>query len=716
MMSEGKSKKEAFRNTLRLANLLGITLGSVILLVLYIVNQNAFQVVVPYFLVVIIILLIVQFFLMNRFFAAIRLIDQNAVLLSQGKLNISDIEADKTIGAETLSFAFNDMKRNLLNFIESTKSNVIILSDAVDKVTNSMDMSYKGNEQIASNMASVSDMAQNQLRIAKETLESIQEVSLRANRITSSLAKIEEFVGNTVEISSNGSNQLDQYANQMEDITTNLHDTSNFIETLNSHLQEIDQVGNLIINITDQLNLLSLNSAIEAARAGEAGKGFVVVSQEMNKLASATRVSIDHINKLLSDIMSSNAQVSESIEKVSTTFDISKENFIEVKESFYTINKNANILNKDLKKVYEESQKINENTRLISNQSTKLHDASSEISSITQDVAAVTEEELAETEEINNQALSLKNMLNSIESLLRRYKTSVTPVSNTSQKKLRIVMVSPLDHSFWVLLKQGVLYARNELKNKNVEVEYIGFEHMDNSLFLRTIDQKLQDRCDGIILPGFVDGIGKYVQKANQLNIPVIAYNCDFPEGIKRLAYFGPDIYASAHTAGERMLKCTGGEGEVVIICGNLENMEINRVRRDALLEVFRKNKKLKLTEEIFDDTASSDVNYKRVMQTLEKNPEIKVIVATSGGVQGACRAIKDSGRHGKTFAICYDYDQEIIDFIKQGYIYAAMGQDPFGQGHDPIISLYNYLVANEKPDSITYTRTEVIDIRSAGE
>lgn len=44
------------------------------------------------------------------------------------------------------------------------------------------------------------------------------------------------------------------------------------------------------------------------------------------------------------------------------------------------------------------------------------------------------------------------------------------------------------------------------------------------------------------------------------------------------------------------------------------------------------------------------------------------------------------------------------------------MGQDPFGQGHDPIITLFNYLVTGEAPNNVTYTRTEVIDKRSVGE
>ena len=213
----------------------------------------------------------------------------NAEQLSKGNLNINDILAHKTQGLESLTIAFNDMKRNLLNFIESTKTNVIVLSDAVYNITKSLDMSYKGNEHIAQNMNLVAEKAHEQLNIVNNTLKSIEEVAGRATNITNSLASIEKFVENTVKMTEDGSQNVDKYNEQMEVISTNLSDTAAFIEALNSHLNEIDQVNGLIINITEQLKLLSLNSSVEAARAGEAGKGFVVVAQEMNKLSSATR-------------------------------------------------------------------------------------------------------------------------------------------------------------------------------------------------------------------------------------------------------------------------------------------------------------------------------------------------------------------------------------------------------------------------------------------
>ena len=715
-MSEQQKRQRRNRNNTRsfiLYLTICIQVLLVILSILYLLDKETTNNIFAIGLLLVTAALGVLLLFIIRFFNAINLVDNNANLLSQGKLNISDILTDKTKGLETLTLAFNDMKRNLLSFIESTKGNVIVLSDAVYRVSKSLDMSYQGNEHIASNMATVAEKAQEQLKIVKDTLERIQEVSLRTNSITTSLENIEGFVENTVKISEDGSEYLDKYNEQMNVISTNLTDTATFIDTLNTHLKEIDQVNGLIINITEQLKLLSLNSAVEAARAGEAGRGFVVVAQEMNKLSSATRDSIGQINGLLTNILGSNAKVSDSIENCLDSFNISKNIFTSVKESFYTINKNANILNDDMKKVYDESRLINENTKSISDRGQILHNASNEISTITQDVAAVTEEELAENEEINSQALSLQNMLSSIETLLKRYKTSIVPVAQSSQKKLKIALISPLDHPFWQGVRQGALYAQNELKAKNVDVDYIGFEVINDNMN-NAISEKIEAGYDGIVIPGFINGAEEHVATANRKNIPVMAFNCDFKEGTNRLSYFGPDVHAAGIMAGELVAKLLDDEGEIAILSGDLTT-SVNKIRTDAVLEIIKKKKKIKLVAEIEVEISDEKV-YKSTKDVLIKNPNVKGIIVITGGIAGAARAIEELGLIGKTKIVCFDYDDTIIELIKRGLVYAAMGQDPFGQGHDPIIALYNYIVANEKPESTTYTRTEVIDIRSVNE
>jgi methyl-accepting chemotaxis protein len=77
------------------------------------------------------------------------------------------------------------------------------------------------------------------------------------------------------------------------------------IEKMNVLQRGGTAIGNfiaLIDDISDRINLLSLNAAIEAARAGDAGKGFAVVADEIGKLADATSSNSKEISKEISRI------------------------------------------------------------------------------------------------------------------------------------------------------------------------------------------------------------------------------------------------------------------------------------------------------------------------------------------------------------------------------------------------------------------------------
>lgn len=118
------------------------------------------------------------------------------------------------------------------------------------------------------------------------------------------------------------------------------------MQIINDGGKEIDQFVAIIDDISDRINLLSLNAAIEAARAGEYGRGFAVVADEIGKLAQATsdnsKSIANRIKTIISDIEEGTRLVmntKESTDVIFSMVDTIQKGIEEVKNSMAVQNK-----------------------------------------------------------------------------------------------------------------------------------------------------------------------------------------------------------------------------------------------------------------------------------------------------------------------------------------------------------------------------------------
>ncbi len=111
-----------------------------------------------------------------------------------------------------------------------------------------------------------------------------------------------------------------------EESKTSAEDGSGAIKQLMSSMEKISDssrkmqdIINIIEDISFQTNLLALNAAVEAARAGEAGRGFAVVAEAVRSLAQRSSVSAKEISELISK---SASYIEEGVSKAGQSQDV----------------------------------------------------------------------------------------------------------------------------------------------------------------------------------------------------------------------------------------------------------------------------------------------------------------------------------------------------------------------------------------------------------
>jgi methyl-accepting chemotaxis protein len=92
--------------------------------------------------------------------------------------------------------------------------------------------------------------------------------------------------------------------------------TTKKIMALGERSLEINQIVELIDEISTQTNMLGLNAAIEASRAGEQGKGFGVVANEVRKLAERSSTATRDIGMFIESIQEASEDAVRAMEDI----------------------------------------------------------------------------------------------------------------------------------------------------------------------------------------------------------------------------------------------------------------------------------------------------------------------------------------------------------------------------------------------------------------
>ncbi len=239
--------------------------------------------------------------------------------IESGNLTIK-IEPENNDEIGKMLVALNNMKEflrtivtSILKDAEQFKVTSVELSQVSEKMNfmsqnqaSSMEESSAALEENQASIELIVDKATTQYNNVDKNAERMGNMADEANTSYNEAMSIAEIISKTSDHASDGEKDLNNMVSEMKNIKEST--------------SKIAEIIKIISDISEQVNLLSLNAAIEAARAGEHGKGFAVVADEISKLAEQTAESAKSITELVNEGNERADSGSEIVDRTAKTF------------------------------------------------------------------------------------------------------------------------------------------------------------------------------------------------------------------------------------------------------------------------------------------------------------------------------------------------------------------------------------------------------------
>jgi methyl-accepting chemotaxis protein len=299
---------------------------------------------------------------------------------------------------------------------QDASARALELQASAEEVARSMDVLFQSVEKTSSSTtemnASMNEMSNRTevlAGIGDEVLSFVSQMDSTASELLSSSQSTAELAQQVREDAGAGGaavNRTVEGINATHELTMS---TARTIDELQRSVGQISQILNVIEEVANRTNLLSLNAAIIAAQAGEQGAGFTVVADEIRELAERTRGSTKEIGTIIKAVQGGSRQavqkMHEGVARVTDNVKLAQDaaqSLAKIVDSATRSYEMATRISRALSEQSAASRRLHEVT-------SRMSDHISEINRATREQARGTQLMAQESERVRDIAAQVKN-------------------------------------------------------------------------------------------------------------------------------------------------------------------------------------------------------------------------------------------------------------------------------------------------------------------
>ena len=357
-------------------------------------------------LVILVVCVLLLLYVIGSIIKPLQNVTESSRNLSEGNLDFHiDVNSENEIGvlADSLNTSVQNLKLYISDITEvlddmaagnlGRESQIQYIGDfvqiqkAIGAISNELSQTM---EQIHSSATQV-DSGSNQVAVGAQSLaQGATEQASEVDNLQQMIEQITDQINNNAESAAITTEEADKVGEKITICNNQMHEMADAMEQISACSGEISKIIKTIEDIAFQTNILALNAAVEAARAGSAGKGFAVVADEVRNLAAKSADAVK--------------DTAELIDKTLRMVDTGSRLTNLTQESLQHVVEGAGKVTEEIKVVYEASQQQEEEIGHIKESITQ-------ISTVIQSNSATSEESAAASEELAGQAQVLKTLI-----------------------------------------------------------------------------------------------------------------------------------------------------------------------------------------------------------------------------------------------------------------------------------------------------------------